>query len=212
MKFYSKLALGIVALTTGLLALLAADVVYPIYTANTPPLNYPTTNSAAMSSSNAVVVALNAQILLLKELIQEHQKRAADVAQKSPNENAKWETDLVNELQEKSDRLQKSIDQAAQTGLATSDAKASPDVDDQLIFLSTVEAGLQRTRQEISAAIADGHLLAIQIGTNKVSEDLPGLTLALSENQRRAQNLQREEFDLDLRKLEFRALSRLMQK
>src|SRR5437763_115686 len=101
MKLYLKLILGIVGgLAVISRPLLAADATtaYTTYTTNTPaPLNYSASNSIATASSNAVMVALNAQALLLKEMMQEHQKRAADLTQKSQSEMAKWETDLVNE-------------------------------------------------------------------------------------------------------------------
>jgi hypothetical protein len=79
--------------------------------------------------------------MLLKEMLLEHQKRAADLTQKSQIEKAKWETDLVNELQEKSARLQKSMDQATRPWPGTNDLKnAAGEVDDPLVFVSTVDA------------------------------------------------------------------------
>src|SRR5688572_29777011 len=149
MKTCFKLILGIVGLVSIPHALLAAEAApaYPTYKPTTPPsLNYSAPDSMATSSSNAVMVALNAQSLLLKELMQEHQKRAEDLTQKSENEKAKWEKDLVNELQEKSARLQKNIDQAAQP---TNDRKTT-EADDQLAFLSIVDANLERVRNELS--------------------------------------------------------------
>ena len=215
MKLYLKLIPGIFGLAGISGALWAADAqpVYPTYTTNRPaPLIYSAPGSIATSSSNAVVVALNAQALLLKEMMQDHQKRAADLTQKSQGEKAKWETDLVNELQEKSARLQKSIDQATQPSAGAEGLKAAADVDDQLVFLSTVEARLEMVRQELSAAVEESRVLATQIGTNKVPEDFAGMSLVLGENQRLVNELQREQFDLELRKLEFRALRRVLQK
>src|SRR4051812_26887853 len=117
MKLYSKLILGVVGLTSISRALLAADATTSsiIYTTNTyAPLNYSAPDSIANASSNAVTLALSGQALLLKEMVQEHQRRAADLTEKSQGEKAKWETDLVNELQEKSVRLQKGIEQTTQ--------------------------------------------------------------------------------------------------
>src|SRR6266576_4480874 len=105
MQFQLKLIPGILALASICRALVAADVTatYTAYSPNTHlALNYSASNSMAACSSNAVRLALNAQALLLKELVQEHQKRAADLTEKGQSEKAKWETDLVNELQEKS--------------------------------------------------------------------------------------------------------------
>jgi small-conductance mechanosensitive channel len=216
MKLYLKLIAGIVGLTSISRALLAADstTTYTTYPATTrAPLNYAASSSIATSSSNAVMVALNAQALLLKEMMQEHQKRAADLTQNSQSEKAKWETDLVNELQEKNARVQKSLDQATQPRPGTNNPKAAAgDVDDQLVFVSTVEARLEQLRQELSAALDDTRALSVQIGTNKVPEDIAGMSLVLGENQRLVKELQREQLDLELRKLEFNAIRKVMQK
>jgi hypothetical protein len=216
MKLYSKLILGVAGLASLSRALLAADAAttYIIYTTNIQAsLNYSAPDSMAISSSNAIMLALNAQALLLKEMTQEHRKRAADLTQKSQSEKAGWETDLANELQEKSARMQKSINQATQPWPRINDLKAAAgDVDDQLVFVSTVEARLQQIRQELSAAIEDSRVLATQLGTNKAPEDMAGTSLALGENQKLVKELQKEQLDLELRKLEFGALWKAIQK
>jgi len=216
MKLCLKLTLGIVGLTSVCRTVLAADApnVYINYGTNSrPPLNYSAANFTPTYSSNAVMSALNAQALLLKEMIQEHQKRAADLTQNNQNEKAKWETDLLTELQDKSARVQKSISQATQPWSATNDRKAGAgEIDDQLIFLSTLETRLEQIRQEVSAAVEDGRTLALQIGTNKVPEDLAGMSLVLNENQKLVKELQREQLDVELRKLEFRAILKVIQK
>ena len=216
MKLYLKLIPGIVGLAGISGSLLAADAAgtYTTYNTNTSaPLNYSASHSIATSSSNAVMVALNAQALLLKEMIQEHQKRAADSTQKSLSEKAKWETDLVTELQEKSVRVQKSIEQATQPSSGINDLKAAAgDVDEQLVFVSTVEARLEQLHQELAAAIEDSRVLSMQIGTNKAPEDIGGASMVLGENQRLVKELQKEVLDLELRKIEFRAIRKALQK
>jgi hypothetical protein len=119
----------------------------------------------------------------------------------------------VNELQEKRARVQKSINQATQPSQGTNDWKAAAtDVDDQLVFVSTVEARLEQLRQELSAAIEDSRVLTTQIGTNKAPEDFARMSSVLSDNQNVVRELQREQLDLELRKLEFRALWKASQK
>src|SRR5215510_8644755 len=145
MKSYLKLIPGIVGLAISSPALLAADATtYTPYANSTYALpTYSASNSIAAASSNAVVLALNGQALLLSEMLQEHQKRATDFAQKNQAERAQWESDLVDELQQKRIRVQKGIDQATQPTPATSDLKAAAsNVDDQLAFVSTIEARL----------------------------------------------------------------------
>jgi hypothetical protein len=215
MKLYLKSILGIVALAGISGSLLAADATgtYITYTTNTSALpNYSASHSIATSSSNAVMVALSAQALLLKEIIQEHQKRAGDSTQKSLSEKAKWETDLVTELQEKSGRVQKSIEQVSQPSSGINDLKAAGDVDEQLVFVSTLEARLEQLHQELAAAIDDSRVLSMQIGTNKAPEDIGGASMVLGENQRLVKELQKELLDLELRRLEFRAIYKALQK
>src|SRR5215510_11218669 len=101
MNSYLKLIPGIVGLAIFSPALLAADATTYTSAANSTYAlpTYSATNSIATASSNAIVLALNGQALLLSEMMQEHQKRATDLAQKNQTERAKWESDLVNELQ-----------------------------------------------------------------------------------------------------------------
>jgi hypothetical protein len=216
MKLYLRLIAGIVGVAGISGSLLAADAVgtYITYTTNiSAPLNYSASNAIATSSPNGVMVALNAQALLLKEMIQEHQKRAADSTQNNLSEKAKWELDLVIELQEKSGRVQKSIEQASLPPSATNDLKAAPgDVDEQLVFVSTVEARLERLHQELAAAIEDSRVLSMQIGTNKSPDEIGSASLVLGENQRLVKELQKELLDVELRKLEFRAIYKALQK
>jgi hypothetical protein len=215
MNSYLKLIPGIVGLAISSRALLAADA-----TSYTPNANsaytlptYSASNSIATASSNAIVLALNGQALLLTEMAQEHQKRSTDLAQKNQTERAQWESDLVNELQQKRARVQKIIEQATQPTPGTSDLKAAAtNVDDQLAFISTVEARLDQIRQQLSAAIEDSRVLSMQIGTNKAPEDFARLSSVLSDNQNVVRELQREQLDLELRKLEFRALWKASQK
>jgi hypothetical protein len=214
MNLYLKLIPGIVGLAISSRALLAADATTYTPNANSTyaPPTYSATNSIATSSSNAVVLALNGQALLLSEMLQEHQKRAADSAQKTQTERAQWEADLVNELQQKSARVQKGIEQATQPSGKSDLKAAATNVDDQLAFVSTVEARLDQIRQQLSAAIEDSRVLTMQIGTNKAPEDFARLSSVLSDNQNVVRELQREQLDLELRKLEFRALWKASQK
>jgi len=175
--------------------------------------DYLRSGSIAASTSNAVIVALNAQGLLLKEMLHEHQGRAAELKQKNENDKAKWEAELVNELQDKNARVQKSIDQMSQSGPAAKDLRTgAADVDDELVFVSTVEARLEQLHQELSAAIEDSRFLSTQVATNKTPEDIGAMSAVLSDNQRLVKELEKEQLNLELRKLEFRAIRKAMQK
>ena len=216
MTSYLKLIPGLVGLACISRALLAADSTTARFTYTTnayAPSIYSASKPTALSASNGVVAALNAQALLLAEMTQEHQKRSADLTQKNQSEKAKWETDLVNELQEKSARVQKSIGQASGAGPGGKDLKAGGgEVDDQLVFVSTVESRLEQLQQELSAAVENNSLISMQIATNKPPDDMAAMISSLGESQRRVNELQREQLDLELRKLEFRAIMKAMQK
>jgi len=216
MKSFLKPVFGMIGLTATATSLLSADVTatYPVYTTNSYAVpTYPRSIPVSASSSNNAIVALNAQALMLKEMLQEHRSRAADLTQKKQDEKAKWETELANELQEKSARLQKSLDEITQSGLVTNDLRvADADLDDQLLFISTLEARLEQINKELAAATRHTGTLATQIAPDKTPEDIGAISSALDENQRFIKELQREQADLQLRKIEFRALLKATQK
>jgi hypothetical protein len=215
MKLYSKLILGVVGLICFCRSLPGADTTtsYVSYATNIYAPSYSAPDAMAKSSSNAVILAMSGQALLLKEMLQEHRRRAADLTEKEQGEKAKWETELVNELQEKSVRLQKGIDLTSQPWARTNEVKgAAGDVDEQLLFVTTVEARQEQLRLEVAAALEDGHALAMQIGTNKVPEAFAGLSWVLDQNQKFVKELRKEELDLELRRLEYRAIVKMLQK
>jgi hypothetical protein len=204
------------AAVTAAAKLMAADATttYSVNAAQSyAPRDYSRSTPIASSTSNAAIVVLNAQAFLLKEMLHEHQSRAADLKQKNESDKAKWETELVSELQEKSARVQKSIDAISQPVAAARDLKgASGEVDDGLIFLATVDARLEQIHQELSAAIEDSRVLSTQVATNKAPEDIGAMAGVLSENQRLVKDLEKEQLDLELRILEFRAIRKGTQK
>ena len=214
MKRYPKLILGIAGLAAAARLLLVADAA-ETYSTTTKPYaaGNVRSNSLAVSSSSGVMAALNGQALLLKDLLQEHQRLAADLAQKGQNERAKWETELVDQLQERSAHLQKRIEQQASSGSAPNESRIDAgDTDDELVFISTVETRLEQIRQEISGAIEDIRALSMLVSTNKTPEDISAMSFTLTDNQRLVKELEREKLDLELRKLQFRAILKATQR
>jgi len=218
MKPYVRSACGLVGLAVVVVgpALLAAVVTttYPqetgIATSSYVPLDYSNSTSIAASASNSIIVALNAQASMLKQMVREHQSRATELTQKNQSEKAKWETELVSELQEKSERVQKNIDQMSQPD--AHNLKTGGDTDDELVFMSMVQGRLAQIRDELSAASADTTRLSMEVATNKVPEAIGPISSVLAENQRVVRELQKEQFDLELRKLEFRQTRRATQR
>jgi len=215
MKVFMQLGLVMAGPIAAATMLLAADVptTYTYGNLLHVPSNYSGSYLVAASSSNAVMIALNAQTSLLKEILQEHQSRAAELTQKDQSEKAKWETELVNELQEKIGRLQKSIDQRSHPAPAANGPNAGGgEGDEQVVFMATVDSHLEQIRQELSAALADTQVLGLRIATNKMPEEIAAISLSLGDNQRIVRELQKEQLDLELRKLEFRAIRKAMQR
>ncbi len=210
---WGMIALGVVAAAP---ALVAGDLT-STYSVNATrshaPPQYLGATSTAASTSNAVMVALSAQALLLKEMVQQHQARAVELTQKNESEKAKWETELVNELQERSSRVQKSIERMSQPQSTGKDVKgAGGDVDDELVFVATVEGRLEEIHHELDAAIEESRALSAQVATNNTPEDIGAMSFVLGDNQKLVKDLQKEQLDLELRKLEFRAIRKATQK
>ena len=105
------------------------------------------------------------------------------------------------------------MDSLNQPGWATNGVNAAAaNADDQLVFESTIEARLEEVRHELSAAIEETRVLSMRMATNKAPEAIPEIASVLSENQRLVKDLERERFDIALRRLEFRAIRKAMQK
>jgi hypothetical protein len=100
-----------------------------------------------------------------------------------------------------------------QPGSVTNDVKAvGSTVDDQLVFMSSVEARLQQIQEELSAASGHSAALQMQFATKTTVEDIASFSSAIGDNQRLIKELQREQLDLELRKLEFRAIQKALRK
>ena len=215
MKAHMTLIWGLV----GIAAIVTAPMVPADEVISTYPFPVPANSqyaapnysrSGSISASNAVIVALNAQALLLREMLQEHQARATELTQSNQNEKAKWETDLVNELQQKNARVQKSIDQISRSGL--NNVIGGGNADPELVLISIVESRLAKVHEDLSAAIAESRVMSAQIATNKSPDTIAAIASEIGDNQRLVNELEREQLDLELRKLEFRAFRKAMQK
>ena len=109
--------------------------------------------------------------------------------------------------------MQKRIEQQASSGSASNESRIDAgDTDDELVFISTVETRLEQIRQEISGAIEDIRALSMLVSTNKTPEDISAMSFTLTDNQRLVKELEREKLDLELRKLQFRAILKATQR
>jgi hypothetical protein len=175
------------------------------------------TDSTAL---NQRAIELKTQFELLSQLAQEHKKRAQETP---PDQTARsqWETDLAKELSEKAAGILTVLNnvhqrqvafERAQTNLVSSVSETaavssnSMGNADETAFLGKVDERLAAVQQEIAEALETGKLYTAQLLTNKTSEDVSRTTFLLESNGDDIKRLRKEVFDLELKKLEFRAL------
>ena len=143
-------------------------------------------------------IALDAQFRLLSDLTQEHRKKAESLLTNEP-EKAKWESELAAELSTRASTLLAQIDDLAKQ-------KAVSSSNDEVLFLAKVEDRLTQVHQDLTAALETGKLYAAQLQTNHISDEYLKLTGLVQENAFQVRLLQKEQSDLELKQLEFRAL------
>ncbi len=184
--------------------------------------NAPTAEDLAYYSAlNRQEFEFATQIKLLSELEQEHRKRAEEARKGEQADKAKWETDLAQELADKASGITKLTNDVTKQRLAFEQAHkplnssvfairaritANGQTPEEIAFLTKLDERLWGVEQELSAALDEVNGLTAQIATNTVPEDMAPVSLSLQENGRRVKQLQKEESDLELKKLEFQAL------
>ncbi len=165
-----------------------------------------------------------AQQKLLTELADLHTKRATEARQGNKAEQATWETEAAKQLQEKSAAITASSAQIKKEKAALEEvhkelglsllANTPADVtsgysSSEMAYLDKLEERIQKSDQEAAAIIETRRLYTQQILTNNVTEDINRLTLLLDQSQREVRQLEHDKANLELKKLEFRALRRL---
>jgi hypothetical protein len=212
----------------GLVAIEMAGVVRKCDAAEAVP--YSTTpNAPAVSGvrtltpgTNTQLTAWKLQAALLKDLAQEHSSRAAEAALSNQVERVKWETELAGELQDRSARLLKVMDQVSsqsngseggQPPLGTGGISEMKGMtDEEIEFLARLEDKRVKLAQELDFALEQSRGNAMQLSTNNVLENVQKIAFVEEENQRSIRSLQKEQFDLELKRLEYRAIRRLLKK
>ncbi len=166
---------------------------------------------------------LSTQLALLSSLAQEHRKRAEEAAKPDQAQKALWETELAKELGEKSaavlkqlsgaTRQRQAFEQAHKDALGSlggvNTAAAAARVNPQeMEFLRKLNERFDRVTQDLLAARQYAYTYATQLQTNKMPFDYQQASAAFEENARKIRQLERDQSDLELRKLEFEALRR----
>jgi hypothetical protein len=177
---------------------------------------------AAYAKMNRREVELSAQIRLCTEFAEDLLKRASDVKTGLP-ERAKWLTEVAQELRDKAAASLKDLnDTTAQRvafdgahGPATNAVVGNGALDqpkpltaDEFVYVNRLEERTLKIRQDLTLTLDYGRTFALQLATNNTPEAVAHVSAMVDENNAMVRILEREEADLELRKLEFRALRR----
>lgn len=168
-------------------------------------------------------VELSTQFKLLISLASEHRKRADEAAAASQGPKAVWETELAKELHDKSDALLQQLSEATKQrqafeqahrnvavspgnlSAAAADARISPQ---EIEFIKKIDERIDRVSQDLLAARQSAATYAMQMQTNKMPYDYQQAAEVFQQNARKIRQLEQEQADVELRKLEFLALRR----
>jgi hypothetical protein len=166
-------------------------------------------------------VALSSQFKLLISLASEHRKRAEEAAGASQGPKAVWENELAKELHDQSDAVLKQLSEATKQrqafeqahrnaaaslgslNAATADSRVNPQ---EIEFLRKIDARLDQVNQALLAAHQYSYEYAERMRTNKMTYDFQKAAAEFDQNARKLRQLEQEQSDLELRKLEFLAL------
>ena len=168
-------------------------------------------------------VELSTQFKLLVSLASEHRKRADEAAAASQGPKAVWEAELAKELHDSSDALLKQLGEATKQrqafeqahknvavspgnfSAAAADARVRPQ---EIEFIKKIDERIDRVSQDLLAARQSAAAYAMQMQTNKMPYDYQQAAEVFQQNARRIRQLEQEQADVELRKLEFQALRR----
>ncbi len=163
----------------------------------------------------------NAQLKLLGELTDQHFKSADEAARTGTSEKHQWESLLVQELRAKSSTLLAQLNESTKQRLAfeaahvSSPASGSPvggleEIKalnpNELAYVTRLDERLLQVRQEMAAIDDAAKGLYSELQTNATAEAVGRISLLLDENTLRGKAWEREKSELELKKLEFRAL------
>jgi hypothetical protein len=170
---------------------------------------------------------VEAQQKLLNELAETHNKRAAEARQANKPEQGTWETEVAKQLQEKAAALAATAAPARKERAALEEVHKELSVSllantpaevtggynsSEMAYLDKLEERARSADQEAAAIVESRRLYSQQILTNNVAEDIFRLNVLLEQSNREVRLLEQERANMELKKLEFRALRRLSSK
>jgi hypothetical protein len=199
-----------------------SSVIQPITSGSAKEGSSNADQAAYYATLNRRVVEFTAQSELLSQLSQEHKKRAQE-APRDQIAKAQWESELAKELDDKAlvilgllnnIRKERLTFEQAHADLLSSIPPNSPAREsntrnlDEAVFMAKLEERLAAVQQEVAEAMDAGMVYTAQLQTNTRSADYSRITSLLQDNGNTVKRLQKEAANLELKKLEFRALRR----
>jgi len=157
---------------------------------------------------------------VLSELADEHKRNADEATAAGQPERAAWEQEWAQSISERIADVSRQLGVLTKQALAFEAAHGTPGVGlgifetgnglgaDEVAFVTLLQERLARVQEELDATLAAGTNLSAELATNNTSEAISRVSLMLQDNTEQIRRLQREQSDLELRKLEFRALRR----
>jgi len=199
-------------------------------TTNSPPAITEPSRSGLLSPDESNQYAqlkleearLEAQLKLVNELADEHQKRS-EAARTERSETERWETASAQELRARAVVIARQLNEATRQRLAFEESHVAPIISIlgpgslepsgslnpyEVAYVLRLEKRLSTVTGEWLAAIENSKNYTLQLGTNRVPEEVDQISFQLNESSRQVRELEKERSDLELRKLEFRALRR----
>jgi hypothetical protein len=170
---------------------------------------------------------IGAQQKLLTELADSHIKRAAEAQQGNKPEQATWETDLGRQLQEKATVIAASLAQTKKERVALEEAHRELSISllantpaevtagfssSEMAYLDKLEEKSLKAEQEAAMLVETRRNYTQQVLTNTAAEDILRLNIMLQQTQNEVRELEFQKTFLELKKLEFRALRRVVTK
>jgi len=166
-------------------------------------------------------VQLNAQLKLLNELIDQHVQLVDSSPTVGSLEKSQWEGQLVQDLRNRSAVVLAQLNDLTKQRLAFEAAhgprpasppplgaldEAKPLNADEFAYVTRLDELMLSVRQQIAGLDEEAKGLYTELQTNNAPEEMTRVSVLLDDNARRAKLWEREESQLELRKLEFRAL------
>ena len=162
---------------------------------------------------------IGAQLALFTEMAKQHADLAEEAVKGSQQDKAKWEGELAQELKDRQQAAVTQLAEATKRRLAFEAAHGAPagPVEgalapgkaynaDEVRYLTRLDERLVKVREGLAAAMATEKGLYAELRTNSTAAAVGRVSDLLGDNTKQVRQWEHEASDLELKKLEFRAL------